>query len=150
MLIHPEVLVIIICLIQVPAVDAGSNVNAPNIDKDGISRPQGSGFDIGCYEYSSASSVEEIISPYDFILYQNYPNPFNPTTKISWQSTVGSHQTLKVYDVLGNLVAILVDEYKPDGEHSEIFDASSLSSGIYFFQLKSGSFIKTKSMILLK
>ncbi len=49
------------------------------------------------------------------MLFQNYPNPFNPTTKISWQSPIGSHQTLKIYDVLGNEVATLVDEFKPSG-----------------------------------
>ena len=60
----------------------------------------------------------------DFVLYQNYPNypnPFNPSTLISWQSPVGSWQTLKVYDVLGNEVATLVDEYKPAGTYEVEF-----------------------------
>lgn len=84
-----------------------------------------------------------------FELLQNYPNPFNPSTKISWQSPVGSWQMLKVYDVLGNEVATLVDEYKPVGNYEVKFDASNLASGIYLYQLKAGNFIETKKMILL-
>jgi len=83
-------------------------------------------------------------------LSQNYPNPFNPSTKISWQVPVGSWQTLKIYDVLGNEVATLVDEYKPEGKYEVEFDASALTSGVYFYQLKSSSYIRTKKMILIK
>jgi hypothetical protein len=85
-----------------------------------------------------------------FELMQNYPNPFNPTTKISWQSPVSSWQTLKVYDVLGNEVATLVNEEKEAGYHSIDFNASELPSGVYFYQLKAGSFMETKKMMLLK
>ena len=92
--------------------------------------------------------------PEGFVLYQNYPNPFNPSTKISWQSPVGSWQTLKVYDILGNEVATLVDEYNPAGSYEVEFDPSSgnrnLVSGIYFYQLRTGSFVQTKKMVLLK
>jgi hypothetical protein len=97
-------------------------------------------------------SVEDGIAniPSEFILHQNYPNPFNPRTKISWQSPVSRHQTLKIYDVLGNEVANLVNEYKPAGRYEVDFNASSLSSGIYFYKLQAGSFIQTKKMILLK
>lgn len=108
----------------------------------------------------SPVSVEDertLQSPVTFNLYQNYPNPFNPTTKISWQSSVGSHQNLKVYDVLGNEVATLVDEYKTAGSYEVNFNAGGLSSGIYFYRiailsdkLRVGSFIKTKKMILLR
>ena len=93
-------------------------------------------------------NTELIIS--DFSLQQNYPNPFNPSTKISWQSPVGSWQTLKIYDVLGNEVTTLVDEYKPAGTYEIEFNASSLPSGVYFYQLKAGSYVETKKMILLK
>ena len=81
---------------------------------------------------------------------QNYPNPFNPTTKISYQLPVGSWQTLKVYDMLGNEVASLVDEYKPAGKFKIEFRASSLPSGVYFYRLSAGDHIETKKMILLK
>jgi hypothetical protein len=83
-------------------------------------------------------------------LYQNYPNPFNPNTKISWQSLVSGWQTLKIYDVLGNEVATLADGYKLAGNYETIFDASHLSSGIYFCQLKVDDFIHSKKMVLIK
>jgi hypothetical protein len=88
--------------------------------------------------------------PENFLVYQNYPNPFNPSSKISWQSPVGSWQTLKVYDVLGNEVATLVDEYKPAGKYEVEFNASTLTSGVYFYQLKTENYIETKKMILMK
>ena len=85
-----------------------------------------------------------------FQLFQNFPNPFNPSTKISWQSPVGSWQTLKVFDVLGNEIATLVDEYKPLGMYNVQFTMNNLASGIYFYQLKAGEYIQTKKMILLR
>jgi hypothetical protein len=96
--------------------------------------------------------------PIEFVLEQNYPNPFNPSTKISWQSPVSSWQTIKVFDVLGNEVATLVDEYKPAGIYEVEFNTvslpsrsgSALTSGVYFYQLKEGDFIQTKKMILMK
>jgi hypothetical protein len=87
---------------------------------------------------------------FSYQLYQNYPNPFNPSTKISWQSPVSGWQTLKVYDVLGNEVVTLVNEYKPAGNYEITFDASSIASGIYFYRLQVGSFVQTRKMILLK
>jgi hypothetical protein len=95
-----------------------------------------------------------------FTLEQNYPNPFNPSTKISWQVPLGSQQTLKIYDVLGNEVATLLDEYKPAGTYEVEFNISSISgsvsakggyaSGVYFYQLKANEFVKTMKMILMK
>lgn len=94
----------------------------------------------------------------DFQLNQNYPNPFNPSTVISWQSPVGIHQTIKVFDVLGNEVATLIDEYKPAGKYEVEFSAVALPSGVYFYQLRAvdpstGSgqvYVNTKKMLLLK
>lgn len=99
------------------------------------------------------SSVEDVnIVVKDFILDQNYPNPFNPSTNISWQSSVGSHHTLKVYDAAGKEVATLVDEYKPAGTYNVEFTMNNLqlSSGVYYYQLKAENFIETKKMILMK
>jgi len=90
------------------------------------------------------------LTPDSYNLAQNYPNPFNPSTTISWQSPVGSHQTLKIYDVLGNEVATLVDEFREAGRYEITFDASNLASGIYFYRLQVGSFVETKKMILLR
>ena len=99
---------------------------------------------------NSVSDDDKEIIPKDFVLFQNYPNPFNPTTKISWKSAVGSWQTLKIYDVLGNVVATLVDEFKPAGNYEIEFDASRLSSGIYFYQLQTDEYIQSRKMLLLK
>jgi hypothetical protein len=86
----------------------------------------------------------------DFNLNQNYPNPFNPSTKISWQSSVGSWQTLKVFDVLGKEVATLVDEYRNAGIYEVEFNALYMPSGVYFYQIKAGGFVETNKMLLLK
>ena len=83
-------------------------------------------------------------------LFPNYPNPFNPGTVISYQLPVGGDVILKIYDILGNEVAKLVDEFKPAGKYEVEFNASALPSGVYFYQLKAGDYINTKKMILLK
>ena len=88
--------------------------------------------------------------PNEFSLHQNYPNPFNPSTTISYSIQSSSFVTLKVYDVLGNELAKLVNAQKPKGSYEITFDAGNLPSGIYFYTLKAGSFVKTKKMILLK
>jgi hypothetical protein len=88
--------------------------------------------------------------PVEFQLYQNYPNPFNPGTIIKYQITKSSYVRLKVYDILGNLVKILVDEYKTQGMYSINFYAKDLASGVYFYQLRAGNYISAKKLILLK
>jgi hypothetical protein len=98
----------------------------------------------------SAEISVQIFIPSVFILEQNYPNPFNPNTKISWQSPVGSHQSLKVYDILGNEVATLVDEYRDAGIYEIDFNANYLSSGVYFYTLTAGAFVESRKMILLR
>ena len=94
------------------------------------------------------ANVEKFID--EFYLFQNFPNPFNPTTKISWQSQVASWQALKVFDVLGNEVRILVNEYREAGNYEIEFDASNLPSGIYFYKLQAGDFVQTRKMTLVK
>jgi hypothetical protein len=101
---------------------------------------------------------ENNFTPSGFTLEQNYPNPFNPSTTIRYSiPTVIASETkqsqfvsLKVYDVLGNEVATLVDEEKPAGSYEVKFDAAGLSSGIYFYKLRAGSLVETKKMILLR
>ena len=90
-----------------------------------------------------------------FRLYQNYPNPFNPTTKIKYSilpvgTSFMKFVQLKVYDVLGNEVATLVNEEKPTGNYEINFNAQYLSSGIYFYKLQAGNFVEVKKMILLR
>jgi len=88
--------------------------------------------------------------PVAFNLSQNYPNPFNPATTITYQIPEREFVTIKVYDILGREVATLVNEEKPAGSYEIQFNASGLTSGIYFYQLKAGSYSETKKMILLK
>jgi hypothetical protein len=86
----------------------------------------------------------------DYYLHQNYPNPFNPSTSISYSISERAFVTLKVYDVLGNEIAILVNEEKTIGNYKVDFDASGLPSGIYFYRLQAGSFVETKKMVLMR
>ncbi|MCX6150822.1 MAG: CotH kinase family protein [Ignavibacteriales bacterium] len=96
------------------------------------------------------TSVQNEIEKYDFKLEQNYPNPFNPVTIINYELGITSNVTLKVFDILGNEIATLVNEEKPAGSYRVDFDASKLSNGIYFYQIKTASFVQTRKMILLK
>ncbi len=104
---------------------------------------------------------EEIISLNEFVLFQNYPNPFNPTTKIEFRIADFGFVSLKVFDILGNEIATLVNEEKQPGSYEVEFNTSSIkpayrtgrhlpSSGIYFYQLKAGNYIETKKMVFLK
>ena len=88
--------------------------------------------------------------PDEYTLSQNYPNPFNPLTTIRYSVPQIELVTLKVFDVLGSEVAILVNEEKPVGNYEVEFDANSLPSGVYLYQLKAGSYVETRKMILLR
>lgn len=88
--------------------------------------------------------------PAEYGLSQNYPNPFNPTTVINYQLPENGHVTLKVYDVLGKEVATIINENKEAGYYEASFDASRLSSGVYFYKLVAGSFVKTNKMLLAR
>jgi hypothetical protein len=88
--------------------------------------------------------------PTEFLLLQNYPNPFNPSTKIKYSIPQLSNVVIKVFDILGNEIETLVNEEKPIGNYEVEFKATSLPSGVYFYQLKAGEYINTKKMLLLK
>jgi hypothetical protein len=88
--------------------------------------------------------------PMEFGLNQNYPNPFNPTTKINFMLATASNVKLTVYNMLGQKVATLVDTRMSAGPQSVVFDASSLSSGVYFYHLDAGKFSSDKKMLLMK
>ena len=81
---------------------------------------------------------------------QNYPNPFNPTTTIKYSIKEKSSVELKIYDLLGSEIAALVNEEKAPGNYDVSFDASSLSSGVYLYTIKAGSFVQTRKMLLMK
>ena len=103
----------------------------------------------GTSEYSSVVEVTyEGVS--EFALEQNYPNPFNPTTMINYSIKEKANVELKVFDLLGSEIATLVNEEKTPGNYIVYFDASKLSSGIYLYAIKAGSFVQTLKMLLMK
>ena len=103
------------------------------------------------FEDTITTDVRRIFSsPGRFVLNQNYPNPFNPTTTISWYSPLSGRQTLKIYDLLGNEITTLVNEFKPAGNYEVMFDGSNFPSGVYYYRLQSGKFTETKKLVLLR
>jgi uncharacterized protein (UPF0218 family) len=91
-----------------------------------------------------------IITPVEFALEQNYPNPFNPATTINYSIPEAGNVEMRVYDILGNEVATLVNETRVPGNYSVVFDASSFASGIYIYTLRTNTFVETKKMMLMK
>jgi hypothetical protein len=100
------------------------------------------------------TDVEEDLSEneLDFVLYQNFPNPFNPSTTIKYSIKKQTNVSIKLFDVLGNELATLVNEFKYPGVYSINLDAEKiqLSSGVYFYSMKAGEFTSTKKLILIK
>jgi len=98
-----------------------------------------------------STSIEDVAEkPSSFVLNQNYPNPFNPSTTISFELINSAFTTLKVFNSLGREVATLIAGVKSEGVHSQMFNASGLSSGVYFYELISGSSVQRRSMLLIK
>jgi len=95
-------------------------------------------------------NTNELIIPKEYGLSQNYPNPFNPNTTINYQLPENNHVTLRIYDILGNIVATLVDQDVQAGYHSFTWNAGNIATGVYFYRLTSGSFVQTKKLILMK
>jgi len=93
---------------------------------------------------------ETVEIPTSHLLSQNFPNPFNPTTTIKFSIPEASVVTLKIYNILGEEVKTLVDEFKEIGNHSVQFNANNLASGMYLYRIQAGSFVETKKMILIK
>lgn len=108
------------------------------------------GWETASLQFSFTVDVEDEYKEVYFNLTQNFPNPFNPSTKIKYTILNAGNVSLIVYDALGKEIATLVNEEKPTGKYEVEFNAANLTSGIYFYQLKAGSFVETKKMILLK
>lgn len=108
--------------------------------------------------YGLYKSVNKVVTdiddvnenPTDYSLKQNYPNPFNPSTRIQYSISNTQFVTIKIFDILGNEVADLINEFKSAGNYEIEFNGLNLSSGMYFYTLSAGNFIQTKKMILLK
>ncbi|MEN8191769.1 MAG: FISUMP domain-containing protein [Bacteroidota bacterium] len=109
-------------------------------------------YSVRCIKDSLATDMnnENTTLPISLNLYQNYPNPFNPTTKIEYTIPNQTNVKIKVFDVLGNDIATLVDERKSVGNYELKFDATQLPSGIYFYQMITDNFNQTKKMILIR
>ena len=88
--------------------------------------------------------------PLHFSLGQNYPNPFNPSTTIRYSVPTAGKVLIRVYNILGQDVATLVNTQQSAGTYNVIFDASRLASGMYFYRISSGNFVQVKKMLLLK
>ncbi len=145
-----------------PMIDAGTTdttgLNLPYFDVSNNYRfADGNGdgsvvIDLGIYEYNSYPvSVEpEVNNPQKFVLSQNYPNPFNPSTVIEFTIPTTQLVNLSIYNILGEKVAELVNGTEVAGNHSVSFNASALTSGVYFYRIVVNNFIQTRKMILLK
>ena len=103
----------------------------------------------GEFEYSNEIEID-INVPIKFQLNQNYPNPFNPTTTIKFQVPIKSNVSIKIFDVLGREVEVLVDEVKEAGFYNVLFDASKLASGVYLYSIQTENYSNTKKLILIK
>jgi hypothetical protein len=109
--------------------------------------------DMGAYEYQLLVGIEENLSslvPDEYSLAQNYPNPFNPTTTLVYGLRERTIVELKVYDVLGREIETIVNSEQEAGYYEMEFNANRLSSGVYFYRLRAGEFVKTKKMVLLR
>ncbi len=141
-------------------------VSDDGIDVTGIQKPEVGELagDVPVFAYGGANyigvyfdnfswtptSVENELTPVAFSLEQNYPNPFNPATMIKFNIPEATNVSLKIYDVLGNEIATLLNEEKNKGSYEVNFNATNLSSGIYFYKLEAGNFVQTRKMILMK
>ncbi len=136
-------------------IDANSGLPSHNIQSVGISR-KGQAYaatqNAGVFVAENATSIKGVENtiPSKYTLCQNYPNPFNPSTVISYQLPTASIVVLKVFDVLGRQVQTLVNERQSAGDHSVIFDAAKLPTGVYFYRLEAGTYHDTRKLLLLK
>ncbi|MBK8982358.1 MAG: T9SS type A sorting domain-containing protein [Ignavibacteria bacterium] len=104
----------------------------------------------GNFVYYDLENKAEVLSPLFNELKQNYPNPFNPQTKIDYQLSSESVVFIKIFDILGKEISVIVNEYKSPGYYTVFFDGSNLPGGVYYYLIRAGGFIDSKRMIILK
>jgi len=129
--------------------DNGTPIAGIETDFDGDDR-NATVPDIGADEFTFVGVEDEGTLPTEFALEQNYPNPFNPSTTFRYSIPQTAKVVIKVFDILGNEIATLMDEEKSVGTYELMWNAASFTSGVYFYQLKSGEFVQTRKMILIK
>ena len=97
-------------------------------------------------------AIEEDLAeiPKVFALYQNFPNPFNPATTIRYDVPKATHVTIKVYDILGREVAVLVDKDQTAAAHSILWNAKEFASGVYMYRIIAGDFVSVRKLVLMK
>jgi len=119
---------------------------------DSISCYNGNGNWVRIYPYPTTAVADDKNYDYDYFLYQNYPNPFNPVTKIRFSIKETNPVKIKLYDIVGREVAVIMNEVKDAGEYEIELDAGKLgiSSGVYFYQMKAGDYTSIKKMVYLK
>ena len=103
-----------------------------------------------CIRDRATGVQEKDVVPLTFSLSQNYPNPFNPTTEIVFSLSAAVKATLRIYDMLGRVVATLIDEQKSPGRYTVRWDAGKHASGVYFYRLIAGDFVQTQRMTIIK
>ena len=106
----------------------------------------------GTITVNAVTGVKDISQtiPETFNLMQNYPNPFNPSTTISFSLPSKSFVSLKIFDVIGNEIATIVNQELSAGNYTKQWNAENMSSGVYYYQLKAGNFSETKKLVLLR
>jgi len=133
--------------ISIKVIDNGQSTSGPVIRADA--------FKVLLYEESPDNIDDNNAVPLnEYRLLQNYPNPFNPGTIINYNLPVSGKVIIRIFDILGNEIETLVNEEKPAGRYSIVFDATSIAgglpSGVYFYRLQAGSFVETKKMVFIK
>ena len=122
---------------------------APNLKADLLSAKRVAGNSIAIPIYVQVvNSPDPVVQRFE--LEQNYPNPFNASTEIRYSLLTPAHARLDIYNVLGNRIQTLVNEDQPPGHYSYLWSRSELSSGVFYYSLRAGSFFKTRRMILIK
>ena len=107
-------------------------------------------FILGAQNAYSNEHMDYLGNPDVFTLHQNYPNPFNPTTILPYDLKADVHVKLTVFNLVGQVVQVLVDEYQPVGSYEVVFDASQLPAGVYLYKLQVGEYSSVKRMTLVK
>jgi parallel beta-helix repeat protein len=147
-----------------PCIDAGDNYAAPGSDLDGNPRivdgneDDSAVVDMGAYEYQPSVSITEEIKTFstsDFVVFQNYPNPFNPKTTIEYYLPKSSWVNLTIYNVLGQKIKVLVNDFQTKGKKTIAWDGKDLkgrkvATGIYFYRLVTSDYVESKKMLLIK